>query len=219
MLEHVINRLKTAGVDAIAINVHHLADQVQSFVAQKKSFGLYVIFSYEAELLDTGGGLKKVQDFFKSGSLVQDTEPFFVHNSDIYSEIDLNAMLAFHKSQKADATLAVNKHKTTRHLRFDRTLRLIGRENEHTGQEVVLVPGGAFERFSFTGIHVLSPHLFDFMQDQSGSFSIIDTYMKAIQEGATIVGYPTEGSFWMDMGSLEKLEVLRQKFTETTSIS
>ncbi len=211
MLEHVIDRLKMVDVDAVIINIHHFARQIHSFVKQKNSFGLQVEFSYEEELLETGGGLKKASWFFKSDSAAQDEEPFFVHNSDVYSDIDLKAMLDFHRSHRAVATLAVNRHKTSRYLRFDTNQRLVGRENQKTGQEVLLTPGIEFERLSFTGIHVLSPKIFDYMQDQSGRFSIIDTYMKAIQEGALIIGYRADDSFWMDMGSVERLESLRQK--------
>jgi len=208
LLEHVVDRLKRAGVEAIMINVHHLAHQIQSFVEQKKSFGLRVEFSYEAELLDTGGGLKKVSEFFKSGPLEED---FFAYNSDVYAEVDLNAMLAFHKSHQADATLAVSRRETSRYLRFDPQLRLVGRENRKTGQEILLVPDISFERLAFAGIHVLSSRIFNFMRTQAGRFSILDTYMEAVRQGATLVGYRIDGSLWADIGSPEKLDALRRQ--------
>ena len=52
MLERVVGRLKTAGVSAIAINVHHHAGKVERFVRDKGNFGLEVLISHEPTLLD-----------------------------------------------------------------------------------------------------------------------------------------------------------------------
>ena len=85
MLEHVINKLKSSGVNEIVINVHHFANQIIDFVKVNDNFGITIHISDETEqLLDTGGGIKKASPFF--------TEPFIVHNADILSNIDLKEL-------------------------------------------------------------------------------------------------------------------------------
>ena len=75
LLERAINLLISHGVQEISINVHHLPDQIQSFVNKKKYQAKITISNEEDLLLDTGGGvLKGTQNFGDN--------PFFVVNPD-----------------------------------------------------------------------------------------------------------------------------------------
>ena len=65
MLEHVILKLKSAGVNEIVINVHHFAQQIIDFLKTKENFDIKIWISDETEeLLDTGGGIKKAAPHF-----------------------------------------------------------------------------------------------------------------------------------------------------------
>ena len=75
LLERAINLLIGHGVNEITINVHYLADQIKSFINNKKFQVNITISSEENLLLDTGGGvLKGTQNFGDN--------PFFVINPD-----------------------------------------------------------------------------------------------------------------------------------------
>jgi len=77
MLEHVILKLKDAGFHQIAINVHHLGDQIINFLAANNNFGIQIHISNERDyLLDTGGGIKHAAAF------LQGNEPFLIYNDD-----------------------------------------------------------------------------------------------------------------------------------------
>ena len=69
LLEHVITRYISVGVTEVMINIHHHHQQVIDLVANHQQFGISISFSYEQKLLDTGGGLKKVKDFFNGEGL------------------------------------------------------------------------------------------------------------------------------------------------------
>ena len=51
MLEHVINKLKSSGVNEIVINVHHFAQQIIDFVKANNNFGITIHISDETEQL------------------------------------------------------------------------------------------------------------------------------------------------------------------------
>ena len=73
MLEHVILKLKDAGFHQIAINIHHLGDQIIDFLAANNNFGIQIHISDERDyLLDTGGGIKHAAAF------LQGNEPFLI---------------------------------------------------------------------------------------------------------------------------------------------
>src|SRR5882757_9690539 len=108
LLEITLTRLRGFGVNQAIVNVHHFADMVVDYLKSKNNFGMRIEISREDVLLDTGGGLKKAAWFFLEDSKHQD-EPFFLHNVDVLSSIDLTQMVEAHVAHGALATLAVQK--------------------------------------------------------------------------------------------------------------
>ncbi len=200
LLEIIIQRLQRCGVTGILVNVHHLAEQVREFLHEKHSFGMNISVSDETEkLLDTGGGLKKAAWFFEDG------EPFFVHNVDILSDIDLHALYRFHAQQPQGlATLAVTARPSTRSLLFDDRYALYGWENRRT-QEIKLARKCPAVRHSlaFSGIHVISPAIFRLMPEHD-TFSIIDLYLQ-LAATKQILAFEHDHRMWLDVGKLENL--------------
>src|SRR6267378_738906 len=92
MLGITLTRLRSFGVTEAIVNVHHFADLVVEYLKAKSNFGMRIEISREDVLLDTGGGLKKAAWFFLEDSGSKD-QPFFLHNVDVLSNIDLQRML------------------------------------------------------------------------------------------------------------------------------
>jgi NDP-sugar pyrophosphorylase family protein len=136
LLEITLTRLQTFGVTEAIINVHHHAQMVVDYLHSKNNFNMRLEISREDDqLLDTGGGLKKAAWFFQENSANLD-QPFFLHNVDVLSNIDLAAMLQFHKENRALATLAVQSRPSSRQLLFNDQLQLSGRRI-HNEDELV----------------------------------------------------------------------------------
>jgi NDP-sugar pyrophosphorylase family protein len=127
LLEITLTRLRTFGVTAAIINVHHFADMLVQYLKSKNNFNMRIEISREDDvLLDTGGGLKKAAWFFEEAA-AQQNEPFLLHNVDVVSTIDLTAILQFHTKNQALATLAVQTRESSRQLLFNDQLQLSGR--------------------------------------------------------------------------------------------
>jgi NDP-sugar pyrophosphorylase family protein len=199
MLELVIRRLVKAGADGIIVNTFHLADQVEAFL-KRRALDVPIAVSHETELLDTGGGLKKASSFFS------EREPFFLHNGDVYSEIDLIRMYRAHQQSGALATLAVSDRPTKRALIFDESGRLRGREGVEGS-----VPQARC--WAFNGIHVISPELLSRM-DETGVFSIMETYLRLAGVGADIRAFRTDDCYYNDIGDAAKLAEVRGRALE-----
>lgn len=206
LLEHNILKLKAAGVDTIVINVHHFAEQLIEFI-NSKDFGLTIHISEEKDLLGQGGGLLYASQYFLG------EEAFIVSNSDIYTDLDLGLLVAAHKTSQRMATLAVARRETSRYLSFDENLDLCGWENRKTGEKISW-SSRSCEKLAFNGLQVVSPRIFDFMKDLGSSFSTISVYLKAAEAGEKIKAYPMDQSYWIDIGTVEKLEELRQYLQE-----
>jgi NDP-sugar pyrophosphorylase family protein len=203
VIERVIGRLASAGVTDLIVNLHHLGERIVDFLASRAGFGLRIAFSREPELLDTGGGLKRAAWFFDDG------RPFFLHNVDVLSDIDLVELLRCHeKAAGTLATLAVQARAGSRQLLFDTDGTLCGREAPG-GVEWAGGPVPQAERLGFTGIHVIDPAIFPRMTE-AGAFPIMRTYLRLAGAGARIAAYRADGRAWQDIGSPEKLERARR---------
>ena len=204
LLEHVIRRLARAGFNDLVVNIHHRGEQIIDYLADHDFPGTTIRISDERDmLLDTGGALLKARP------LLDDGEPFLIHNIDILSDIDLADFYRRHRASGADASLLVSPRQTSRYLLFDDSLRLRGWTNRTTGE--VLPPGirpADYRPLAFGGIHVFSPALFRRMEagGWQGRFSIIPFYLSACGE-TTIRGVEANGIHWYDVG---KIDTLRQ---------
>lgn len=196
LLEHTIEKLRTVGVDHVVVNVHHFADIVIDFL-RSKDFGLKISISDERDaLLDTGGGLRKAADLLGE-------EPFFIHNVDILSDVNLEAMLEAHKEHKAIATVGIRKTESDRYFMQNPDGQLCGWGNNNTGEQIISRASDNLENISFTGIHIVSGGLFQYIKHE-GAVSIIDAYLKAAKN-ENIYCFPCDDNQWMDVGTPEAL--------------
>lgn len=205
MLEHVILKLKAAGFTEIVINIHHFGEQILDFLKANQNFGVTIRISDEtACLLDTGGGIKKARTFFETSG-----EPFLVHNVDILSDIDLKELYDYHLQNNQVATLLASKRATARYLLFDAEKHLSGWINKETGQvkpEGFCYDEALYQEYAFSGIHVLSPSVFQWMDAPrwEGKFSIMDFYLATCRE-ACYGGFLAERLELIDIGKPETL--------------
>jgi NDP-sugar pyrophosphorylase family protein len=199
ILDHVARRLIAAGADRLILNLHHLGDRIRQHVAERDGYGVEVRFSAEEERpLETGGGLLHAADHFRRDA------PFFLHNTDILTDLPLETMYAQHGESGALATLAVMRRPSSRQLLFD-ARGLLGRTDEGKGLRLeAREPTGEVIALGFGGIHVISPPFLDLVTE-TGAFSILDSYLRLAGEGHAILPYRIDAHRWMDIGKPEQL--------------
>lgn len=200
ILERVALRLIEAGADRLIINLHHLGERIREYVRLRDGFGVEVVFSPEPDRpLETGGGVLRAAPLFRGD------EPFFLHNTDILSDIPLRAMYDAHRESGALATLAVMERRTSRHLLFD-DLGLLGRTDEKKELRLeARAAAGEVSALAFGGVHVISPRFPGLLQER-GAFSILDPYLRLVGAGERILPFRIDRYRWMDIGRPEQLE-------------
>lgn len=217
LLWHVLHRLKAAGYGKFVVNVHHFADQIETYLSENRNFGLDIAISDErAALLDTGGGILHAKPLLLgNGAARRDGGfgRFLIHNVDILSNadfgrIDAEAAEAF-GSQKAVACVVVSERSTKRYLLFDGDMRLCGWTNIETGEvrsPYGRIDPGKYRKLAFAGIHVASERIFGAFEEEgmSGAFPIIDFYLR-ICARRTVLGICPERLKLIDVGKLGSL--------------
>jgi NDP-sugar pyrophosphorylase family protein len=204
MLEITLSRLRNSGINDVIINAHHFAGMLVEYLRSHDNFGINIEVSREDILLDTGGGLKKAAHFF-----LDSAEPFLLHNVDVLSNIDFSRMVHFHREHDALATLAVHDRPSRRQLLFNEHARLCGRRTQGVAADEIACPAVQMTPLAFSGIHVISPKIFDQMTEQ-GAFSIINSYLRLAGEGHEIVAFRADEYYWRDLGTLERIHAARE---------
>lgn len=214
MLEHVIIKLAKAGFDDITINIHHFGEKIIEFLELNENFGLNIHISDERDmLLDTGGGILKARPFLDGD------EPFLVHNADILTDIDLYAIYQHHVESCAMATVLVKDRITSRYFVFDDDYRLQGWINKSTGETrpAAFIHREGLNELAFGGIHVISPSIFEPLEEYSqgqAKFSITPFYVDECHTHL-IKGYVQDTPYtWLDVGKPETLKDAELMFTK-----
>ncbi len=81
-----LEKLARAGIKEVVINISYLADKIKDFVGDGSKYGIKIIYSYEPEVLETGGGIFQALPFLGP-------EPFLVISADIYTDYDYGNLL------------------------------------------------------------------------------------------------------------------------------
>lgn len=202
LLYHVIEKIKSAGIKKIVINIHHFGEMIIEYVKENNNFGIEIVFSDERQmLLETGGAIKHAVDLLGD-------EPFLIHNVDILSNVDIKALINAHTESNSAATLLVSKRNSTRALLFSSDGNLTAWTNKTTGE--VKSPYSDIDisdlnEFAFSGIHIFSPRLFKYFGAFPEKFSIIDFYLNTCKE-EKIKAYTQTNLQLLDVGKLDSLE-------------
>lgn len=203
LLQRNIEYLQTYNVKGVIVNVHHFAAQIIDAIQQNDGWGSQVITSDETNMvLETGGGLKKAAAYLQDSS-----ESFVLMNADILTDLNIDELKKIHQQSGALATLAVTERTTSRYLLFDENNVLCGWLNEKTGEQ----KGKTGNKKAFSGIHIISPKIFDHITEE-GKFSMIDLYLRLAAEGCTINCYDHSDGLLLDVGKPESIAIAERMF-------
>jgi N-acetyl-alpha-D-muramate 1-phosphate uridylyltransferase len=182
-----LRRLAAAGVEAAAVNVSHLADQIVAVVGDGARYGLRVQWSREAEPLETAGGIALARALLGE-------DPFLLVNADIWCDYEF-ARLRAHALGAGLAHLVLVPN-PPQHPAGDFTL------------ERGMVGNGPAPRYTYAGIALLSPRLVDGLAP--GNKAQLAPLWRAAAERGEVSGELYEGA-WSDVGTPQRLAELRQR--------
>jgi len=98
-LEHLVGYLKKHNIVDIILAVGKSPEQVQDYFDDGSKFNVRIVYSIEDFPMGTAGAVKNAERFLD--------DSFIVFNGDIFTGIDLSAMMRLHRKRKAIASLAL----------------------------------------------------------------------------------------------------------------
>jgi N-acetyl-alpha-D-muramate 1-phosphate uridylyltransferase len=200
LIDHVLDRIATAGVQRAMVNVHYLADLIEAHVAARTSPAI-AISDERRLLLDTGGGVVKAMP------LIGDA-PFLVHNSDsIWHERGVSNLRQLFRSfdpARMDSLLLL--------ARREECLGYDGRGDFELAPDgrVTRVAKGATADHVFTGVSIATRKLM--RNAPAGPFSLNVVWDRAIAEGR-LYGLVLDG-VWMHVGDPQAVRDAERFFAD-----
>jgi len=98
-LEHVIRHLSRHQVKDIILAQGHLAQPIEGYLGDGSQFGVKLSYVVEDTPLGTAGAVKNTERYLD--------ETFLVLNGDIFTDLDITAMIDFHQKREAKATITL----------------------------------------------------------------------------------------------------------------
>lgn len=202
LVKYIFDHLESVGVREMVINTHHCPEVYQKLIGDGHDLGLEIRYSHEEELLDTGGGLKKVEPFFKNGT-------FIMYNGDILTNGNLSSAVEFHRKKGNLATLILGPWGAPQNV-------CLNEEGKITDLRGVL-GDQHHAKYTFLGIQILEPEIFKFIPPEK-AVSIIDIYLELIRKGHKIGGYVWPECFWSDIGNLKSYQDVQRQFIDSPEL-
>lgn len=199
LLNRALDALEKVGVEEAVVNVHYLADSIESHVESRKK--PHVTISDErAELLDSAGGVVKALPLLGEN-------PFFVLNADTFwvdhGKPTLQAMADVFDPEKMDMLLLTVKRQQA--AGPERGDFLVGE-----GQKLIRAPLNSAEAVIYGGALITKPEIFSLAKIEPQSLNLY--FDRAISQGR-LYGFPLDGN-WYTVGTIEmigKVEELMRK--------
>lgn len=191
LIDHVLDRLADAGVKRAVVNVHHLAEQIETHLATRERPEI-VISDERSQILDTGGGVAKALESLGDGC-------FFVHNSDSVwvegAQATLEAMIARWDPEEMDALLLLAVAHNALGYSGDGDFLM------DTNGQLSRRAEGAIAPFVFAGVSIANRAMFE--GTSAEPFSLNKLWDKAI-ENDRLFGIRHDG-IWMHVGDPKAL--------------
>lgn len=184
LIEHQIRRLQDAGIQEIVVNLHYMGQRIEKTLGDGSRWGAKIHYSWEQDLLETGGGIKAALDIIGD-------EAFAVVSSDVYMDMNYEDLPRNLVSGSLGCLVMVSN--PPHHPRGDFSLN--GDRLEFEGN-----------RMTYSGVSVLNPEIFQGIEEDA--FPLRWALERAITAGR-LHGMLHNG-YWCDVGTPERYALLQK---------
>jgi len=190
-LEHVIRYLSQHQVKDIILAQRHLGQTIESYFGDGGQFGVKLSYTLEDTPLGTAGGVKNAEKYLD--------ETFLVLNGDVFTSLDITAMMGFHQERKAKVTIALTP------VDDPTSYGLI--ETNAQGKVTRFLEKPSWDQVTTNminaGTYVLEPEVLARVPPQAKFSFERELFPLLLDQGEPIYAY-SSAAYWIDIGTPEK---------------
>lgn len=186
VIDNLLSQFAKAGVKQVSITVSAFGPLIRSYCGDGERWGLEIQYVPEDEPLGTIGPLNALRRTVDA--------PFFVTNSDVFTDVDLDRVVVAHREYGSPLTVVVTRQ----------SVNIAYGVLEHRGGLVTGFREKPTQQYSVsTGIYLMEPSIFDHIP-ATGPFGFDELMRVLLAAGVPVHVYEHEGS-WIDIGRVEDL--------------
>jgi mannose-1-phosphate guanylyltransferase / phosphomannomutase len=190
-MEHILDLLREHGFDDIIVTLAFMPQAIRGYFGDGEAYGVAIRYSVEESPAGTAGSVKLAEEALD--------ETFLVISGDALCDIDLGALVRFHREKEALVTIGLKS--VPNPLEFG----IVVTDDDGRIERFLEKPswGQVFTDTINTGIYVLEPEVLRHIPtDEPHDFSK-ELFPLLLEMGRPLYGFVCDG-YWQDIGNLDQ---------------
>jgi len=195
ILQTIVEKFSLYGYKNIVMCVNYKLNIIQDYFGDGSRFGVNIDYILEDKRLGTAGGLGLIDEKL--------TEPFFVMNADLLTNVNFDHLYDFHVTNNSMATMCVQDYD------FKVPYGVVNVENT----KILSIKEKPTQKyFVNAGIYMLSPDCLKYIP-QNQFYDMPTLFEKLISENENVISFPLR-EYWLDIGHIDEYEKANEEFDD-----
>lgn len=195
ILQTIVEKFAEYGFVNITMCVNFNASIIRDYFGDGKEFGVNIDYVLEQKRMGTAGALSLLKE--------HPSEPFFVMNGDLLTNVNFEHIFNYHTLNKATATMCVREYD------YEVPYGVV-KMNDNKIIEIVEKPVQKF--FVSAGIYMLSPEILDLIP-KNEFYDMPALFEKLIKLSKNVISFPIR-EYWLDIGRMEEYQRANEEYKE-----
>ena len=195
ILQTIVERFAEYGFVNITMCVNFNASIIRDYFSDGKEFGVNIDYVLEEKRMGTAGALSLLKE--------RPSEPFFVMNGDLLTNVNFEHIFNYHMINKATATMCVREYD------YEVPYGVV-KMNDNKITAIAEKPVQKF--FVSAGIYMLSPEILDLIP-KNEFYDMPALFEKLIKLSKNVISFPIR-EYWLDIGRMEEYQRANEEYKE-----
>jgi dTDP-glucose pyrophosphorylase/predicted transcriptional regulator len=194
LLESIISGFKKYGFTEIILSVSYKSEIIENYFGDGSNFGVSIKYIHENKRMGTAGTLNFMRELL--------SEPFFVMNGDLLTNINFEHMMDYHIENSSVATMGVREYD------FQVPYGVVNLKGVNI-KGIIEKPMHSF--YVSGGVYVLDAKVLDFVPENE-FFDMPTLFEKVIDKNLKCISFPIR-EYWLDIGIVADYERANREFS------
>ena len=195
ILQTIVEKFAEYGFVNITMCVNFNASIIRDYFGDGKEFGVNIDYVLEQKRMGTAGALSLLKE--------RPSEPFFVMNGDLLTNVNFEHIFNYHMLNKATATMCVREYD------YEVPYGVV-KMNDNKITAIAEKPVQKF--FVSAGIYMLSPEILDLIP-KNEFYDMPALFEKLIKLSKNVISFPIR-EYWLDIGRMEEYQRANEEYKE-----
>lgn len=193
ILQTIVEKFSEYGFCNIIMCVNYKSQIIQDYFGDGSRFGVSIEYILENQRMGTAGALSLLSEI--------PTEPFFVMNGDLLTNVNFDNLCDYHIAHKSQATMCVREYD------FQVPYGVV---NIEEGKILSIVEKPLHKFFVSAGIYMLSPDVIKYIP-KNEFYDMPTLFEHIIQNKEDVISFPIH-EYWLDIGRVNDYERANNEF-------